>query len=164
MNKTMKIENNAAVIPFTKVALPFGWLGNMAPFPVQFDGVWWRTTEALFQALRFPAGSPVRGEIWKQGSPMAAKMISKRFKAERVVEPCSDVDLNNMRLCLGLKLKNHRKVCEGLEATTGKILVEDVSNRPRKSDPWGMKLVDGVWVGENLLGSLWMELREGGLN
>ncbi len=160
----MNIMDNSTVIPFTKVALPFGWLGNMAPFPVQFDGVWWRTTEALFQALRFPAGSPVRNEIWKQCSPMAAKMISKRCKAERVVEPCSAVDLNNMRLCLGLKLKTHRKVGEGLKATLGKTLVEDVSNRPRKSDPWGMKLVDGVWVGENLLGSLWMELRDGGLN
>lgn len=36
-------------LTFTKVRLPHGWLGNMAPFSVVFDGKPWRTTEALFQ-------------------------------------------------------------------------------------------------------------------
>jgi len=165
MKKKIKINDNEAVIPFAKVTLPFGWLGNMAPYPVQYDGMWWKTTEALFQALRFPENSPVRVKIWKQGNPMAAKMVAKPFEAERVVVRCSDKDLENMRLCLELKIKTHRKVREGLMATKGKILVENVTNRRRKNEPWGMKLVDGVWVGENLLEALWMEIRdEGGLN
>ena len=39
-------------ITFTEVDLPFGWLGNMVRFPVKYGGKWWKTTEALFQALR----------------------------------------------------------------------------------------------------------------
>lgn len=28
------------IITFTKVKLPYGWLGNMAPFPLSIDGGW----------------------------------------------------------------------------------------------------------------------------
>jgi hypothetical protein len=45
------------VIAFTKVRLPFGWLGNMNPFPLAHDGKVWPTAEHLFQALRFEDGS-----------------------------------------------------------------------------------------------------------
>lgn len=41
------------VVSFTKVSLPHGWLGNMSPYPINFGGVIWRTSEALFQSLRF---------------------------------------------------------------------------------------------------------------
>ena len=50
------IEENKSLhrsISFTKVSLPFGWLGNMSPFPILYEGKEWKTTEALFQALRF---------------------------------------------------------------------------------------------------------------
>jgi predicted ATP-grasp superfamily ATP-dependent carboligase len=40
-------------ITFTKTSLPFGWLGNMAPYPIEYLEKTWRTAEALFQALRF---------------------------------------------------------------------------------------------------------------
>ena len=42
-----------AIISFSKVALPYGWLGNMAPYPIIYEGKRWRTIEALFQSLRF---------------------------------------------------------------------------------------------------------------
>jgi predicted NAD-dependent protein-ADP-ribosyltransferase YbiA (DUF1768 family) len=41
------------VINFTKNNLPYGWLGNMSQYPIDFGGVIWKTTEALFQGLRF---------------------------------------------------------------------------------------------------------------
>lgn len=41
------------VIGFTKVKLPYGWLGNMSPYPIEFGGKIYKTSEALFQALRF---------------------------------------------------------------------------------------------------------------
>ena len=155
----MEIPQSQNVISFTKVKLPYGWLGNMSPYPVQYDGVWWLTAEALFQALRFPPDSPVRKIIHGQKAPMAAKMLARKHRAERTVEPLSEQDFANMRLCLQLKAKAHRTIREQLMATGDKILVEDVSSRPRKNDPWGMKLVGGTWKGENLLGNIWMELR-----
>ena len=40
-------------IAFTRVKLPYGWLGNMAPYPVTWRGQSYRTTEAPYQAMRF---------------------------------------------------------------------------------------------------------------
>jgi predicted NAD-dependent protein-ADP-ribosyltransferase YbiA (DUF1768 family) len=93
-----------AVISFTKVDLPYGWLGNMAPYPIQLNGQVWRTSEALFQALRFD-NLEIREVIRDQKSPMSAKMKAKPFKEQMIVIPCSPQDLDNMRLCIRLKLR-----------------------------------------------------------
>ena len=61
------------MIKFTKVSLPYGWLGNMAPFPVMYKGKKWLTIEALFQALRFEDEKIIE-EIRLEKSPMGAKM------------------------------------------------------------------------------------------
>ena len=156
----MKIKHGPDIIPFTKVALPFGWLGNMAPYPVQYDGVTWKTTEHLFQALRYSEGSPVREEIRIQKSPMGAKMKAKKHKSERIVEQLSEQDIENMCLCLKLKIEAHPQLKEWLLSTDEKTIIEDTSSRPRKNDAWGMVLSYGVWEGENLLGNMWMALRK----
>ena len=42
-----------AVISFTGVDQPYGWLGNMAPFRIDYMGQRWLTSEALFQSMRY---------------------------------------------------------------------------------------------------------------
>ena len=158
--KTIPIDSTRPIIYFTKVNLPFGWLGNMAPYPIKYEGVWWKTTEALFQALRFPPECEIREEIRLKPSPMGAKMRAKRHKTRRMVEPLSKEDLENMRMCLRLKVEAHKKLQKWLLNTGDAILIEDTTKRPRKNDPWGMRLIGDYWVGENLLGTMWMELRE----
>ena len=49
----MTFQNDPTIIPFTKTGLPNGYLGNMFPSPIEYDGKVWKTAEALFQALRF---------------------------------------------------------------------------------------------------------------
>ena len=147
------------IIAFTKVALPFGWLGNMAPYPVTYGGKAWRTTEALFQALRFEDES-IREAIRQEKSPMAVKFIAQRHKSKMIVEPRSAADLDNMRLALRLKLQAHPALGRQLLATGAARLVEDCSRRPHGSGLfWGAALREGRWVGENWLGRLWEELR-----
>ena len=107
-----------SIIAFTKVALPFGWLGNMAPYPVTYGGKAWRTTEALFQALRFEDES-IRESIRQEKSPMAAKMVAKRHKSQMVVVPMGAADLDNMRRALRLKLQAHPALGRQLLATGG---------------------------------------------
>ncbi len=133
------------MITFTKVALPYGWLGNMSPFPVMHEGVRWYTTEHLFQALRFPKESSVRDLIGKSKSPMSAKMTAKKYSSEMVVVPRTSADLDNMRLCLMLKAASYPKVLADLLATGDEKLVEDVSARPSAASLyWGMaKRLDG---------------------
>jgi len=147
-------------ITFTKVDFPFGWLGNMAPFPVKFDGKLWLTTESLFQALRFDDDA-IREELRAITSPMEANMRAHREKTKMVVVPQSEQDLANMKMVLGLKLDQHPSLKQELLDTGDEIIIEDCSKRPGGSGKfWGAVLKDGQWVGENMLGKLWMKLRD----
>ena len=152
------VPAGSRVIAFTKVALPFGWLGNMSPHPVRYMDKTWRTTEALFQALRFndvEAQEAIRGEA----SPMTAKFAAKARKALMVIEPGSPADLDNMRLVLRLKVEQHPAVKRDLLATGDAVIIEDCTRR--RPSIWGAQQdKDGNWIGENWLGVLWMELRE----
>lgn len=147
-------------IAFTKVRLPFGWLGNMSPHPIRFEGKLWRSAEALFQALRFEDDA-IREEIRSKASPMAAKFAAKKHKRMMVVQPQSERDVENMRRVLRLKLDQHPELRRQLVGTQDRWLIEDCSNRGSKSGLfWGAARRDGNWVGQNSLGFLWMELRE----
>ena len=145
-----------------------GWLGNMSKHPVQHEEKWWLTAEALFQALRFPMdavndkGENIRELIRAQRSPMAAKMKAKSSKAQMIIKPMGDEDLDNMRMVLRLKFKwNWNPLERDLLATGDRFIVEDCSNRTGGSGLfWGAKrLPDGNWEGKNNLGQLLKELR-----
>lgn len=149
-----------STIAFTKVNLPYGWLGNMAPFPVVHEAKTYRTTEALFQALRF-ANEDIREAIRTEKSPMAAKMRAKKYRGEMVVVPQSAEDVANMKSVLRLKLQTHARLWKLLVATGDALIVEDCSKRPRGSGLfWGAALIDGHWQGTNTLGTLWMSIRD----
>jgi predicted NAD-dependent protein-ADP-ribosyltransferase YbiA (DUF1768 family) len=150
------------VIAFTKVSLPYGWLGNMSPFPIEYDGKMWRTTEALFQALRFNDDS-IRELIREQKSPMAAKMIAKKNRELMSIVPLSEEDYLNMMMCLILKLKYHPALIDELVATGKSTIIEDVTLRGNRGSNlyWGALLNSkGEWIGENNLGKAWMHLRQ----
>ena len=142
-----------------KVKEPHGWLGNMSPYPIEFNGKRFRTTEALFQAMRFEDEEVIE-EIRAEKSPMAAKFVAKRNKERMVIEPCGEKDIENMRECLRLKLLQHPELKELLLATREEDIVEDCSRRRRGSGLfWGAALEGDVWEGQNWLGTLWMEQR-----
>lgn len=148
-------------IPFKRVAAPYGWLGNMSPHPVVHNGVGYPTSEHLFQMLRYAPTHEVWEEIPKIKSPMAAKMAMKPYHGENIVVPLSDEDFANMKYCLELKLASNPSLIEDLRATGGARLIEDVTSRQHGNNMiWGMALVDGEWVGANVLGELWMEVRD----
>lgn len=143
-----------------KVKAPGGCWGNMAPYSVTYEDEKWLTTEALFQALRFD-DVVIRSLIRSEKSPMSAKMLAKKHTDKMVITPLSEADLNNMRLCLRLKVDQHSELREQLIASGDEEFIEDCTRRQRGSGLfWGAALIDGVWVGENWLGKLWMELRQ----
>lgn len=152
-----------------KVAEPGGWLSNMSPHPIVHEGLKWWHAEALFQALRFaPDDEEAREAVREPRSPMKAKMIAKRFRARQVVAPLSDQDVENMKLCLALKLDSHGEVRRKLIASGERLLVEDCSARGRRVNNlfWGAVRVPSEdcplgysWEGRNMLGRLWMEKR-----
>ena len=143
-----------------KVADQWGYLGNMAPCPIDVSGTRWPTSEHLFQALRLPKDSAVRELIRAEKSPMGAKMLAKKHAAERVVEPMSHVDVAQMYAVLLLKLQQHPHILQLLWATEDLPIVEDCSKRPSTSGLfWGAVPIGAHWKGSNMLGQLWMALR-----
>jgi len=147
-------------IAFTKVALPYGWMGNMSPYPIEYDGKTWRTTEALFQALRFNDES-LQELIRAEKGPMGAKMKAKGMADRMVIKQLSDLDIVNMELCVKLKLQQHPQLKDELLETGDKNIYEDVTKRGDRGSNtfWGAMLVDGVWIGKNVLGEIWMKFR-----
>jgi len=132
----------------------------MAPFAVVHDGKTYRTTEALFQALRFEQET-IREAIRNERSPMAAKVLARRHRNQMVIAPQSTQDVDNMGMVLQLKLRAHPQLQKLLRETGDALIIEDCSRRPQGSGLfWGAALIDGEWQGANVLGQLWMEIRE----
>lgn len=149
-------------IAFTKVKLPFGWLGNMSPHLIEAFGRTWRTSEALFQALRFDSHE-IREKIRSQKSPMAAKFKAKKHRDKMTVEPLSETDIQNMRFCVMLKAQQHDDLRQMLLETGDMRIIEDCTNRGRRGSNlfWGaMNDGDDEWEGYNGLGVIWMEVRD----
>ena len=149
-----------AVISFTKVNLPYGWMGNMYAAPITYNGLVYNTSEALFQALRFE-DPQIREEIRIQASPMAAKMKATKHRKEMKVKPRGKEDIQNMELCLQLKFDQHKDLKDKLIKTKDHTIVEDIGKRNgEKHFFWGMKQINGEWIGNNMMGKLLMQLRE----
>jgi predicted NAD-dependent protein-ADP-ribosyltransferase YbiA (DUF1768 family) len=149
------------VIAFAKTKLPYGWMGNMSPFPIQFGEDTYRTTEALFQALRF-SDNEIKALIRENKSPMGAKFVAKARVDEMTVKQLSDKDVMNMRMCVEMKLDQHPSLVTELLETGDALIVEDVTNRGDKGSNlfWGAMLVEGEWIGQNVLGNIWMAFRK----
>ena len=157
-------------INFTKTKLPFGWMGNMSPFPIIYDGKEWRTTEALFQSMRFN-DDILKERIRAEKSPMGCKFKMKAIVKEleesgelhkRHVVPMSEEDASNMEICVRLKIEQHPDLKTQLIATDDTPIYEDVTSRGARGSNlyWGAMLVDGKWVGENVLGKIWEKVRK----
>ncbi|HBN76292.1 MAG TPA: DUF1768 domain-containing protein [Planctomycetaceae bacterium] len=148
------------MILISSVKAENGWLGNMSPFPIEHEDKTFRTTEALFQYLRFTDDSIIE-EIRSRKSPMSAKMATKKNRSQMIIEPMGEKDLDNMRCVLRLKIEQHPELIGELLATGQEEIIEDCTKRPHGSGKfWGAAFKDSKWIGENWLGFLWMEIRE----
>lgn len=155
--QTRTYERSKSVV-FFKTKEAFGGLSNMASgFPLRVNGVRILTSEALYQACRFPHMPDVQRKIIAEHSPMTAKMKSKPYR-EQSRPDWDAVRTKIMRWCLRVKLAQNFKAFGGLLLATGDRPIVEMS---RKDDFWGARETeDGTLVGMNVLGRLLMELRE----
>ena len=144
---------------FFKVKEEFGELSNMHNgSPLRVNEKWWGSSEALYQACRYPAHPAIQQEIFEARHAMEAKMKSKKGgRRERLSRPDWDaVRVDIMRWCLAVKLAcNFRAFRDALQSTGQRPIVE----RSRKDDFWGAQVRGQELVGQNVLGQLLMELR-----
>ena len=142
---------------FRKTKEAFGGLSNMAGgFPLKVNGVIIRTSEALYQACRFPHMPDVQKLIINQKSPMTAKMKGKPHRSNSRAD-WNNVQINIMRWCLRVKLaQNWSNFSNLLLETRDLHIVEET----RRDQFWGAKPVDEETLnGMNVLGEILMELR-----
>jgi ribA/ribD-fused uncharacterized protein len=151
-------------ITITKVKEESGWLSCMSDYPVIHQETPYKTCESLFQTLRFERYPDIQKAIQECPSPMGAKMIARknREKLNRGKmwdEAPGDIPL--MKKCLMLKLEQHPELKDKLIATGNATIIEDCTTHDRESARfWGAVNENGKWVGENVFGKLWMEIRE----
>lgn len=145
------------VCGFRKVKEEWGIFSNMSPHPVMVNGNRILTTEALYQAMKYPHDPKLQKLIIDQKSPMAAKMVQK---GKTYREDWDEIKIDVMEWCLRLKVVYHWvKIKKEFENTNGRPIVE-ISH---KDQLWGAvpnKTNPSLLVGENVLGQLWMELRD----
>ncbi len=146
---------------FKKVAEKYGWMGNMAPYPIMYNGKVWLTSEALFQGMRYN-DEEIKEIIRKEKSPMGAKMKAKKYKDQMVVVPMSPQDVENMRKCVKMKFDQHPQLKKELMNTKGAYIYEDIGNRNGERHKfWGAKKIsENEGDGQNIMGRILMELRD----
>lgn len=150
-------ERHVCVV-FRKTNEEFGGLSNMAPgFPLRVNGIFIRTSEALYQACRFPHMPDIQRLILEQTSPMTAKMKSKPYRSQSRSD-WDRVRVKVMTWCLRIKLAQNWRSFGELLLDTGRLPIVEES---AKDDFWGAKPVgtDSL-TGKNVLGRLLMKLRE----
>ena len=143
-----------------RVSDEFGGLSNMSnEFRLHVAGLEIASSEALYQACRYPHEQDWQREILEAAHAMQAKMKAKKGGRRQQSRPdWAKVQLDVMRWVLRVKLAQHLRRFGGLLRWSNSRPIVEQSRRDRF---WGAVLeADGVLRGENWLGRLLMELRE----
>ena len=142
-----------------KVAEPWGIFGNFARTPITIDEVMFKTTEQLFQLMKFKDKEPVLA-VYNANNP---KMTAKHWEKTHRRSDWGQMVVDAMKFCLTKKLEQSEDFRAELECSRGKFIVEDQTSFTKKTpDTWGVKQQGDNFVGPNLLGRLLMELRDNG--
>ena len=142
-----------------KVAEPWGIFGNFARTPIIIDEVMFKTTEQLFQLMKFKDKEPVLA-VYNANNP---KMTTKHWEKTHRRSDWGQMVVDAMKFCLTKKFEQSEDFRAELERSRGKFIVEDQTSFTKKTpDTWGVKLQGDNFVGPNLLGRLLMELRDNG--
>lgn len=161
---TSRFSRSDSVVFRATKELPWGGLSNMAAgYPLLINGQLFLTVEALYQALRYADEVSEEGEliqelIRRQRSPMAAKMVSKKYYSlSRDDWEVSRVKI--MDWCLRVKLHVHWEKFGTLLTATGSLPIVEESHKDRFWGAVPTREDHNVLEGENILGSLLMQLR-----
>ena len=146
-------------VAIRKVKDPWGIFGNFAPTPIIINGVTFKTSELLFQLMKFKEEEPILA-VYNAKNP---KMIAKHWEKTHRREDWGRMIVDAMKFCITQKYEQSEDFRKELERSKGKYIVEDQTSFPKKTpDTWGVKQQGSDFIGPNLLGRLLMELRDKG--
>lgn len=127
-------------------------LSNFSAFRLNFAGRWHDTSEHAYHWMKFTHNIQVQNAISASRSAHDAFKIAQRYKDLRRPD-WDQVKVDVMREILRAKVEQHEYVRRKLLATGSRELIEN----SWRDDFWG-------WGpqrdGQNMLGKLWMEIRD----
>ena len=156
-NKSRLWSQDGRAAVFCKARDPLGILGNMAggaPFVDPATGLRWSSSEAWYQAQRFPHLPELQEEIRLAGNGFLAKRHAHAHVGESRTD-WLEVNVEMMWEALLLKSTNRRFVDELLSTDDREIVELSMRDAFWGAKPQG----DGTYRGANVLGQLLMQLR-----
>ncbi|MCY4393575.1 MAG: NADAR family protein [Rhodospirillaceae bacterium] len=154
----MRIYRRDEVCPFRFTREIWGEFSNFAPLAVPVDaGPWsFSTSEALYQAAKFGAAPDVQQRI--AGAPTAREAAAIGRGTTAGLDPDWMAQrVNVMRWVLRMKREANAAAIDAALAATGARAIVEVSTRDAW---WGAKPAGDTLRGHNVVGRLWMELRQ----
>ena len=151
--------NDKNIVFFKKTKEKWGGLSNMAGgYPLFINNILIYSSEALYQAMKFPKFPDIQLQIISQKNPMHSKMIARKNK-DLVRIDWDLIKIKIMRWVLLIKLMFNYESFGNLLRETGNKKIVELSSKDKF---WGAVLVDKqnmIAKGENVLGRLLMEIR-----
>ena len=154
------------VIGIKRVKDDYGWMGNMGICELMYEGKKYKSCEGVFIIKRFN-DKEIKEYLRKEDNGgMRVKMLSKKYKDKMVVERCSEKDVENMEEVVRLKVESYSWIKDELRRLKTRydevFIYEDVSKRKRGNNLfWGGYFDEnGEFVGENLMGIIWMKIMD----
>lgn len=143
-----------------KVNMEWGIFSNFGRTPIVINGVTFKTSEQLFQLMKFKDEEPLKEIYFQKKNP---KMTAKKWEKTHRRQDWGSMLVDAIKFCIQQKYEQSKDFRNKLEESRGLYIVEDQSsfNKPNP-DTWGVKRKEDSFVGPNLLGRLLMELRENG--
>jgi ribA/ribD-fused uncharacterized protein len=132
-------------------------------YPIKVAGITVRSSEALYQALRFPDNPDWQEDILDAPHAMRAKMASKKEqrRANHTRSDWLDIRELVMEYCLTLKLQQHPETYGYLQELQHRPIVE----KSKKDNFWGaIEKSPHTLYGQNKLGKLLMKIRDNGFS
>ena len=135
----------------------------MASCPLEIEGIPFKSSEHLFQTLKFATSESITAVYQSNNPKMTAKHYQKLGGHRR--EDWEQILVDVMKFCLQQKYEQCPEFREELDSTKGFHIVElqDAKNDKESSraNGWGVKTKGQNYEGPNLMGRLLMELRDG---
>ncbi|GBO54731.1 hypothetical protein APA_2782 [Pseudanabaena sp. lw0831] len=137
-------------IYFYTTTQAYSEFSNFAPFGIELDNQWWRTTEHYFQAQKF-LDKAYQDKIRHAPDPKTAANLG-RSRAVTIREDWEEIKDDVMRKAVLQKFQTHPKLRELLISTGNEDIVENAPG----DYYWGCG-ADGS--GKNMLGKILQEVR-----
>ncbi len=154
----MRVYDRDEACPFRYTREMWGEFSNFAPLAAPIAaGPWtFTTSEHLYQAAKFGAAPAVQQRIARAPTAREAAAIGRGTSAGLDPDWMAQ-RVNVMRWVLRMKREANAAGIDAALARSGDRPIVEVSTR----DPWwGAKPAGDTWRGHNVLGRLWMELRQ----